>query len=100
MITRRKLSVSSIERYHFPVARSMCAYVTPVFIFFPYKFQLNENVKALCLYCTDSKGRNICVKAIQWNKLWYDFPVFTVSHYGEQAVSLKTVDLPESLSEL
>ena len=27
----------------------------------------------------------------------YDFPVFIVSHYGEQAVSLKEVNLPESL---
>ena len=34
------------------------------FHFFPYKFQLNENAKALCLYCTDVKGKNICVKAI------------------------------------
>ena len=67
------------------------------FHFFPYKFQLNENAKALCLYCTDSKGKNICVKAIQWDKLWYDFPVFTVSHYREQAVSLKKVNLPGSL---
>ena len=67
------------------------------FHFFPYKFQLNENAKALCLYCTDSKGKNICVKAIQWDKLWYDFPVFIVSHYGEQAVSFEKVDLPESL---
>ena len=25
LYTRRKLSVSSIERYHFPVARPMCA---------------------------------------------------------------------------
>ena len=25
LYTRRKLSVSSLERYHFPVARSMCA---------------------------------------------------------------------------
>ena len=48
------------------------------------------------LYCTDSKGKNICVKAIQWDKLWYDFPVFIVSHYGEQAVSFKKVNLPES----
>ena len=65
---------------------------------FPYKFQLNENAKALCLYCTDSKGINICVKAIQWDKLWYDFPVFTVSDYREKAVSFKKVDLPESLT--
>ena len=67
------------------------------FHFFPYKFQLNENAKALCLYCTDLKDTNICVKAIQWDKLWYDFPVSTVSDYGEQAVSFKMVDLPESL---
>ena len=25
---------------------------------FPYKFQLHGNAKALCLYCTDSKGIN------------------------------------------
>ena len=56
---------------------------------------MNENAKALCLYCTDLKGQNICVQAIQWDKLWYDFPVF----YREQAVSLKMVDLPESLVE-
>ena len=67
------------------------------FNFFPYKFQLNESAKALCLYCTDSKDTNICVKVIQWDRLWYDFPVFTVSHYGEQAVSFKMVDLPKSL---
>ena len=48
------------------------------FHFFQYKFQLNENAKALCLYCTDSKDTNIFVKVIQWDKLWYDFPVFTV----------------------
>ena len=72
---------------------SSCAFNVCVgyahFHFFPYTFQLNENAKALCLYCTDSKGKNICVKAIQWDKPWYDFPVFTISHYGEQAVSLK-----------
>ena len=67
------------------------------YYFFPYKFQLNENAKALCLYCTDSKDTNIFVKVIQWDRLWYDFPVFTVSHYGEQAVSFKMVDLPKSL---
>ena len=67
------------------------------FNFFPYKFQLNENAKALCLYCTDSKDTNIFVKVIQWDKLWYDFSVFTVSHYGEQAVSFKMVYLPKSL---
>ena len=66
--------------------------------FFPYKFQLNENAKVLCLYCTDSKDTNIFVKGIQWDKLRYDFPVFTVSHYGEQAVSFKMVDLPKSLT--
>ena len=65
--------------------------------FFPYKFQLNENAKALCLYCTDSKDTNIFVKVIQWDKLWYDFPVFTLSHYREQVVSFKMVDLPKSL---
>ena len=63
------------------------------FNFFPYRFQLNENAKALCLYCTNSKNTNIFVKVIQWDKLWYDFPVFTVSHYGEQAVSFKMVEL-------
>ena len=67
------------------------------FYFFPYKFQLNENAMALFLYCTDSKGTNIFVKVIQWDKLWYDFPVVSVSHYGEQAVSFKMVNLPESL---
>ena len=60
---------------------------------------MNVNAKALCLYCTDSKDTNIFVKVIQWDKLWYDFPVFIVSHYGEQAVSFKIVDLPKSLSE-
>ena len=70
------------------------------FHFLPYKFQLNENAKALCLYCTDSKGKNSCVKAIQCDKLWYDFPVFIVSHYGEQAVSFEKVDLPESLQRV
>ena len=68
------------------------------FHFFPYKFQSNENAKALFLYCTDSKGTNIFVKVIQCDKLWYDFPGFTVSHYGEQAVSFKMVNLPESLT--
>ena len=33
LYTRRKLLVSSIECYHFPVECSMCAYVTPIFIF-------------------------------------------------------------------
>ena len=33
---------------------------------------------ALSLYFADSKSTNICVKVIQWGKLWYDFP-------GEQA---------------
>ena len=27
----------------------------------------------------------------------YDFPVFIVRHFGEQAVSFKMVDLPKSL---
>ena len=93
--------MSSIERYHFPVERSInvCGSYAH-FNVFPYKFQLNENAKALCLYCTDSKGANICVKAIQWDKLWYDFPIFTVSHYREQTVSFKKVDLLESLSKV
>ena len=30
---------------------------------------------ALCLNCTDSEDTNICVRAIQWGRLWYDFPV-------------------------
>ena len=63
----------------------------------PFSFFPIQNAIALCLYSTDWKGKNICVKAIQCDKLWYDFPVFPVSHYGEQAVSLKKVDLPESL---
>ena len=33
LYTRRKLSVSSIERYHFAVARSMCAEVTLISMF-------------------------------------------------------------------
>ena len=99
LYTRRKLSVSSIEHYHFPVERSYVCISYVHFNFFPYKFQLNENAKALCLYCTDSKDTNIFVKVIQWDKLWYDFPVFTESHYGEQAVSFKMVDLPKSLTQ-
>ena len=59
---------------------SSCAFNVCVsyahFHFFPNKFRLNENAKALCLYCIDSIGKNISVKAIQWDKLWYDFPVF------------------------
>ena len=47
----------------------------------------------VCIVAPTRKG----VKAIQWDKLWYDFPVFIVSHYREQAVSFKKVDLPESL---
>ena len=96
LYTRRKLSVSSIERYHFPVERPMCVSYAHS-NFFPCKFQLNENAKALCLYCTDLNDTNIFVKVIQWDKLWYDFPLFIVSHYGEQAVSFKMVDLPKSL---
>ena len=34
------------------------------------------------------------MKVIQWDKLWYDFPVLTISHHREQAVSFKTVDFP------
>ena len=49
------------------------------------------------MYCTDWKDTNIFVKIIQLDKLWYDFSVFTVSHYGEQAVSFQMVDLPKSL---
>ena len=72
----------------------------PFSFFFPYKFQSNENAKALCLYCTDLKDTNIFVMVIQWDKLWYDFPVFTVSKYGEQAVSFKMIDLPKSLQQV
>ena len=93
LYTRRKLSVSSIERCDFPVACSMCVLSYAHFHFFPYEFQLNKNVKALCLYYTDPKGTDIFVKTIQWDKLCYDFPVFAVSHSGEQAVSFKKVDL-------
>ena len=69
--------------------RVQCLRKLRPFKFFSYKFQLNENVKALCLYCTNLNGTNISVKVIQWGKLLYDFPVFTVSHYTEQAVSIK-----------
>ena len=48
--------------------------------------------------CTaPTRKTNIFVKVIQWDKLWYAFPVITVSHYGERAVSFKMVDLPKSL---
>ena len=91
----------ALDELYRAVPLSSCAFNVCVsyahFNFFPYKFQLNENVKALCLYCTDSRGKNICVKAIQWEKLWHGFPVFIVSHFGEQAVYFKKVDLPESL---
>ena len=40
---------------------------------------------------------NICVKTIQWHNLWYQFPVFIQSYFGERAVSFKKVSLPESL---
>ena len=92
----RKTSTSIYQKKAFyrALPLSSCAFNVCVsydnFHFFPYKFQLNENAKALCLYCTDSKGTNICVKTIRW---WYDFT------YGEQAVSFKKVDLPESLLE-
>jgi len=64
------------------------------FNFLPYKLPLNRNVNALRLYCTDN---NICVKSIQWHKLWYHFPVVIQRYFGEQAVSFKKVSLPESL---
>ena len=88
LYTRRRLSATC--------AFNVCGSYAH-FKIFPYKFQLNENAKALCSYCTDSKGTNISVKVIQWGKLWYNFPMLTVSHYGEQAVSFKKVDLPKSL---
>ena len=61
--------------------------------FFPYKFQLNENAKAVLHRL--KRHKYFCEG--QWDKLRYDFPVFTISHYGEQAVSFKMVDLPKSL---
>ena len=61
------------------------------------QISIKRKCDGTCLYCTDSKGTNICVKVIQWGKLWYDVPILTVSYYGEQAVSFKKVDIPESL---
>ena len=37
-------------------------------IFIPYKLPL-------ILYCTNLEDTNICMKTIQWHKLWYNFPV-------------------------
>ena len=59
--------------------------------FSPYKLPFSKNAKALHLYCIDSQDTNICVKTIQWGKLWYNFPVVTGSHSGD-----KKVKLPES----
>ena len=50
---RRKLLASSIEWYLFPVAHSMYAEVTLILIF-PVQTSIEQNVNALCLYCTDS----------------------------------------------
>ena len=46
----------------------------------------------------DSKGTNSCVKTIQWSKLRCDFPVVTLRHYRERAVSFKKVNPPELLT--
>ena len=54
LYVRRKLSTSSIERHHFPVAHSLYAEVIIIFTFFLYKLPLNKNAKVLRLYCTDS----------------------------------------------
>ena len=51
----------------------------------------------LCLYWTNLKATNIYVKFIQWDKLWYDFPILTVNHYRKKNVPFKKVGLPESL---
>ena len=37
--------------------------------------------------------KNICVKTIQWGKLWYNTPVVIRSHSGERAVSFKKIIL-------
>ena len=58
------------------------------------RFQLNENVKMLCLYCMIQK---VHLRKDQWGKLRCDFPVVTLRHYGERAVSFKKVNLPELL---
>ena len=40
------------------------------------------------------------MKPIERDKLWYNFPVVIQSHSGEQAVSFKKVNLPESLPQI
>ena len=66
------------------------------FNFFPYKLPLNRNVTRFACTALICKT-NICVKTIQWHKLWYNFPVVTQSCSGERAVSFKRVSLLESL---
>ena len=82
--TRRSIqqALSPFSSWAFNVCRSYVHFL-----------RLNRNVKALCLYCTDSYKTPISVKVIQW----YHFPLVTQCHSGEWAVSFKRVNLPELL---
>ena len=65
--------------YRFPVARPMYAKLRP-FIFFPIQTSIEQKYKGILLVL-HRFDTNICVKIIQWGKLWYDF------HSGKRAVS-------------
>ena len=47
----------------------------------PYKLPLKKCEGALLV------RYNTCMKTIQWDKLWYNFPVLAQSHSGKRAGS-------------
>ena len=99
-LTRRKLLVTSIERYHFQL-RVQCVRILKLrqFSFFPIQISIELTKMRTGSVCTapTHKVQIFAWRPIQWDELWYDFPVFTVNRYEEQAVSFEKVGLPESL---
>jgi len=64
-------------------------------LIFPIETSIEQKCKRTLLVL--HKDTNICMKTIQWRKLWYHFPVVIRRYSGKRAVSFKKVRLPESL---
>ena len=54
----------------------------------PLQKKQEPGYEASFTYSRAPLDTNICVKTIQWNKLWCNFPVVSRSQSGERAVSL------------
>ena len=57
-------------------------YMRKLHLFSPYKLPLDKKCKGTPHVLHQYK--NICVKTIQWGKLWYDIPVVIQSHSGSR----------------